>query len=277
MDLIAMKHFSIRTFGKDAPVLLRRKRLTSNGEVLETQDFADSVVIGHNIFRCVLNSDENALKTYLKSGKNPNIRTKHGNSLLHLAVEAGDTDIVEMLLCDDRCLIDTINDLGQTPLMYAITLNDLDLVKRLIKTGADVEVRDRTGKTSLLIALQDCNYDIADYLIKNGSDVNVTDALGHSAMFILINTLDKGCLRMASKLLKADYSLDKDKEWLKEEGLDIEISKTHNCISRVLRKVTCGVNLAESSKSTLSFFSNRQSSESNLHVMMIDRKRIETA
>lgn len=102
MDLIAMKHFSIRTFGKDAPVLLRRKRLTSNGEVLETQDFADSVVIGHNIFRCVLNSDENALKTYLKSGKNPNIRTKHGNSLLHLAVEAGDADIVEMLLCDGK-------------------------------------------------------------------------------------------------------------------------------------------------------------------------------
>lgn len=70
-------------------------------------------------------------------------------------------------------------------------------------TGADVEIKDKTGKTSLLIALQDCNYEIADYLIKHGSDVNATDALGHSALFIAINTLDSGCVKIASKLLKA--------------------------------------------------------------------------
>lgn len=35
----------------------------------------------------------------------------------------------------DRCQVDGINDLGQTPLMCAITLNDLELVKLLMKAG----------------------------------------------------------------------------------------------------------------------------------------------
>lgn len=40
-----------------------------------------------------------------------------------------------LLSSTDRCQIDGINDLGQTPLMCAITLNDLELVKLLMKAG----------------------------------------------------------------------------------------------------------------------------------------------
>ncbi|XP_011445310.1 putative ankyrin repeat protein PA3287 [Crassostrea angulata] len=273
MDKITMKTYPRRRFSQKAPILIRRKRLASNGEILETQDFPDTVAIGNDIFQCVLSGDEETVKNYLKLGKNPNLRNKNGNSLIHLAVEAGDPDIVEMFLCDDRCQVDGINDLGQTPLMCAITLNDLELVKLLMKAGADVEIRDKTGKTSLLIALQDCNYEIADYLIKHGSDVNATDALGHSALFIAINTLDSGCVKIASKLLKADYSLEKDKEWLMREGLDIEIKKSHGRMSRVLRKVSCGMNHNENQDSLMSYFSVRKAPDghSSLHVMTINR------
>ncbi|XP_061164519.1 ankyrin repeat, PH and SEC7 domain containing protein secG-like [Saccostrea echinata] len=273
MDLILMKTLSKRKFAKDAPVLLRRKRLASNGEVLETHDNPGYVVVGIDIFQCVLNGDKKAVDNYLLSGKNPNIRNRDKNSLLHLAVEAGNVDIVDMFLSDDRCQIDNSNDLGQTPLMCAVTLNDMELVKCLMKAGADIEMRDNTGKTSLLIALQDSNYDIADYLIRHGSDVNVTDTLGHSALFIAINTLDRGCVKIVSKLLKADYSLDKDKEWLKKEGLEIEVNKPQNRIKRVLRKVSCGINSTENKENLLSLFNIRQTSDgdSKLHIMMIER------
>ncbi|XP_062571316.1 putative ankyrin repeat protein PA3287 [Saccostrea cucullata] len=273
MDLILTKSQSKRKIAKNAPILLRRKRLASNGEVLETHDNPGYVVIGNDIFQCVLKGEVKAVNNYLLSGKNPNIRNKDKNSLLHLAVEAGNVDIVEMFLSDDRCQIDTSNDLGQTPLMCAITLNDLELVKCLMKAGADIEMRDNTGKTSLLIALQDSNYEIADYLIRHGSDVNVTDTLGRTALFIAINTLDKGCVKIASKLLKADYSLDKDKEWLKREGLEIQVNKPQNGIRRVLRIVSCGIKSTENKETLLSFFNIRQASEgdSKLHVLMIDR------
>lgn len=103
MDSIAMKTLP-KKFAKEAPVLIRRKRLTSTGEVLETQDCLDSVVIGNDIFQCVLTGDEESVRSYLKSGKNPNLRNKNGNSLLHLAVDGGDADIVEMFLCDGDIL-----------------------------------------------------------------------------------------------------------------------------------------------------------------------------
>lgn len=93
-----------KKFAMEAPVLIRRKRLTSTGEVLETQDCLDSVVIGNDIFQCVLTGDEESVRSYLKSGKNPNLRNKNGNSLLHLAVDGGDADIVEMFLCDGDIL-----------------------------------------------------------------------------------------------------------------------------------------------------------------------------
>lgn len=97
-----MKTYPRRRFSQKAPILIRRKRLASNGEILETQDFPDTVAIGNDIFQCVLSGDEETVKSYLKLGKNPNLRNKNGNSLIHLAVEAGDPDIVEMFLCDGK-------------------------------------------------------------------------------------------------------------------------------------------------------------------------------
>lgn len=97
-----MKTYPKRRFAQKAPVLIRRKRLASNGEILETQDFPDTVAIGNDIFQSVLSCDEETVKNYFKLGKNPNLRNKTGNSLLHLAVEAGDPDIVEIFLCDGK-------------------------------------------------------------------------------------------------------------------------------------------------------------------------------
>ena len=71
----------------------------------------------------------------------------------------------------------------------------------------------------------------------------------------------------------ADYSLEKDKEWMKREGLDIEIKKSHGRISRVLRKVSCGMNHNENQDSLMSYFRVRQTpdGQSRLHVMTVDR------
>lgn len=76
MDKITMKTYPRRRFSQKAPILIRRKRLASNGEILETQDFPDTVAIGNDIFQCVLSGDEETVKNYLKLGKNPNLEIK---------------------------------------------------------------------------------------------------------------------------------------------------------------------------------------------------------
>lgn len=74
-------------------------------------------------------------------------------------------------------------------------------------------------------------------------------------------------------LYLSDYSLEKDKEWLMREGLDIEIKKSHGRMSRVLRKVSCGMNHNENQDSLMSYFSVRKAPDghSSLHVMTINR------
>lgn len=71
----------------------------------------------------------------------------------------------------------------------------------------------------------------------------------------------------------SDYSLEKDKEWLMREGLDIEIKKSHGRMSRVLRRVSCGMNHNENQDSLMSYFSVRKAPDghSSLHVMTINR------
>lgn len=71
----------------------------------------------------------------------------------------------------------------------------------------------------------------------------------------------------------SDYSLEKDKEWLIREGLDIEIKKSHGRMSRVFRKVSCGMNHNENQDSLMSYFSVRKAPDghSSLHVMTINR------
>lgn len=74
-------------------------------------------------------------------------------------------------------------------------------------------------------------------------------------------------------LYLSDYSLEKDKEWLMREGLDIEIKKSHGRMSRVLRKVSCGMNHNENQDSLMSYFSVRKAPDghSSLHVMTINK------
>ncbi|KAK3083020.1 hypothetical protein FSP39_011809 [Pinctada imbricata] len=157
--------------------------------------------------------------------------------MLHLAIENGDYDMVEFLLQDERCDVDIVNEIGQSPLVTAVIMADLEMVKLLVKAGADLDLQDISGKTALLHALGDCNVDIAEYLINHGCDVNLVDSLGQSALYSVINALDFKCIKIVKKLLKAGYTLEKDKVWMEEEGLDVQMTHSTNIITKIFRKI----------------------------------------
>lgn len=56
---------------------------------------------------------------------------------------------------------------GMTPLMYAVTFNDLELINKFVNEGADVTLATPHGITAFWIAYY-LNYDvIADFLFEN--------------------------------------------------------------------------------------------------------------
>lgn len=68
---------------------------------------------------------------------------------------------------------------GMTPLLTASINGSIDIVKLLIKSGADINLSDYQGNTSLMYAMK--NYEkngkrnLFDFLIQNGGDIELKD------------------------------------------------------------------------------------------------------
>jgi len=64
----------------------------------------------------------------------------------------GNETVVKYLV-DHGAEINIVNNLGETPLLYACSndTGNLNLVKYLIEHGTDINVADNDGKSSLLI------------------------------------------------------------------------------------------------------------------------------
>uniref|UniRef100_K1QK36 Ankyrin repeat domain-containing protein 50 n=1 Tax=Magallana gigas TaxID=29159 RepID=K1QK36_MAGGI len=109
----------------------------------------------------------------------------NGEPLLFTAIVNGDMETLVLLLSHSD--VNLASEDGRTALMIAVEMNDMIMVKKLIKSGARVDSKDNSGKTSLLLALETGKFNIAEYLIKHGSDVNEVDHLGQSAFFFVAN------------------------------------------------------------------------------------------
>ena len=55
---------------------------------------------------------------------------------------------------------------GATPLIYAVGLNDLELIKNFIEDGADIALTTNLGTTARMVAEQLGHFGIASYLLK---------------------------------------------------------------------------------------------------------------
>lgn len=191
------------------------------------------------LFNCVHQGHFNVLRKLLKAGANPNVYDTEGEPLIFIPVVNGDYETLEVLLESDSCDINIKSlDSATTALTTAVGLEDLEMVKYLIKAGADVNCIDEAGKSPLLLALQDGKFKIAQYLMKQGSDVNIVDELGQSALFLIANGGNNDCLKTVKKLMKYGYFLEKDSAWISPEEIDLEKVQSKSKINKLLKKVS---------------------------------------
>lgn len=78
-----------------------------------------------------------------------------GDTILHLAVVGFTVEKVKDLIriCD-RSLLDSINNMMQTPMHVATMANRPEIVSLLIESGANMGIHDRKGNTPLHLACQ---------------------------------------------------------------------------------------------------------------------------
>jgi ankyrin repeat protein len=68
---------------------------------------------------------------------------------LHIASELGDCAVVESLLLDGGAFVNVIDDVGETPLFYALRGQHAGVVKKLIDCKANLFSRNEDGETPL--------------------------------------------------------------------------------------------------------------------------------
>ena len=126
--------------------LEQRKRLVSNYQKIKQLAISGNKDIIQSIIRTDFTTLDDLEKTYL----------------IKYAIENGD--------CEDPNKEDEI---GETPLLWAISTQVTSVVEMLVKQeGIDLNKKNKYGKTPLAYAKDRSAIDIVKLLIKNGADVN---------------------------------------------------------------------------------------------------------
>ena len=149
--------------------------------------------------------DRKIVELFITKGADVNAKAKNENTPLHSAASAGQRQVVELLIAKGAD-VNAKNDAGQTPLDVAIGKNrkeivellvekgaiislhtfvnsgDLDMLRRLIEDGADVNAKDDYGQTPLHCAVVIGHKDIVEFLLAKGAHVDAGDNAGRTPL-----------------------------------------------------------------------------------------------
>jgi len=93
---------------------------------------------------------------------------------------AGDMDSVKELLSSGAD-VNERNSRGMTALMAAAHKGNMELAKLLVEKGANVNARSNKGSTPLMAAVQSGNKELVKFLLDSGADANAKEELGLNA------------------------------------------------------------------------------------------------
>ena len=100
---------------------------------------------------------------------------RNSKELFHRAVAEDDIVRVKLLLDqskdDPKFNLDEINEEGLTALQNSCFIGNIDMVKLLVASGANMKIKDRDGWTLLHAAVMAGKLDIVRFLVENGLNV----------------------------------------------------------------------------------------------------------
>ena len=132
--------------------------------------------------------DGPALSNCLDQGGQVEHRDISGLTPLIIAIQQGRQDLVEVLL-SHKADVNAPSQNGETPLMIAAagagghTLKAQPLAKLLLARGANINAKNRAGETALMYAVINRNLEVIKFLVQSGADRDIRDLRSHRRAF----------------------------------------------------------------------------------------------
>ncbi len=106
---------------------------------------------------------------------------------LKTAIEEGKIEQVRTILKENPETVNTVDEDGNSPLYFAASKGDPEIVKLLISTGADINITNSDSNTPLLIAVWRKNVETAQVLISNNADINIRNKYNATPLLFAAN------------------------------------------------------------------------------------------
>ena len=127
------------------------------------------------------NNHKLTMRLLLQHGANILQRDIMGNSLLHIASEAGYLNTVEVIHSTQNSLLNLQNKFGSTALHLACAKAHTSVATKLVEFGINIQLTDSTLCTALHCACASESIDIAFLLISKGANIFVKSQSGKTA------------------------------------------------------------------------------------------------
>jgi len=133
------------------------------------------------VFDICNDNDLNIINAFIKYAKNVDLQLTNSKTLLLIAIENDNIEIVKLLL-EKGANINLVTTFG-TPLMYCIQNNKLEIFKLLLEEKPDLNIQDINGNTALHYTCKKPIFnDILKCLLEKNPDLNIQDINGNTAL-----------------------------------------------------------------------------------------------
>jgi len=123
-------------------------------------------------FRASSDDNPTAMAMFLKGGFQIGLKTAEGNGALHVAAAAGALKSAKFLL-DHKVELDEPGAGGRTPLLESIRTGRFEMMRYLLKQGANPRAKDTEGFNPLMLAVKEGRADaIGDLAVYHREDLD---------------------------------------------------------------------------------------------------------
>ncbi len=177
------------------------------------------------------NNDLKKMEDLIKQGANVNSADDKGRTPLMYAAQAGSQQAIEKLVKAHHADVNAKDVNDQTALMKSSIMGKNDGVKFLLDNKAKIDEYDKFGRTALTYSARSDHTDVLKTLLHKGADPNIRDNDGRSP---LMEAAAKGNLESTKELVKHFADVNAQTDRTKSTALMDAIEKGNPAIIRLL-------------------------------------------